>query len=116
MKNIIYFFCLFLSSCALVPLYSITSSDAKWVHRVTGEDVSTEILVRCSDYASLSIIGRRPDHNIVIDREYINNLDKINRIKGKCLYENGFIFKVKMFSVYCYRLEEVCNAYNEYRK
>lgn len=117
MKYTIYFFCLFISSCALVPLYAISNRDAKWIHRVTGEEASTELLVKCSNYASFTVIGRisRPDPDR-IDDKYINNLDKIYDIKGKCLYENGFIFKVRMFSPYCYELENICKAYDKYRK
>lgn len=116
MKYIISFFvCLFISSCSLVPLYSIRDSDAKWVHRITGEDASEALLGKCADYASFSVIKRKPNPNIV-DKEYLNNLDRIYDIEGKCLYENGFVFKVRMFSAYCYGLEEVCNAYDKYRK
>ncbi|EXI61818.1 hypothetical protein MHD_11305 [Mannheimia granulomatis] len=115
MKHIIYFFCLFMASCTLVPLYSIRDDDAKWIHRVTGEEASAELLGKCADYASFNIIKRKPDPNIV-DTEYLNNLGRIYDMKGKCLYENGFIFKVRMFSAYCYGLKTSCEAYNKYRK
>ena len=115
MKYMTILFCLFISSCMFVPLYSIPDDDAKWIDKTTGEDAPMEMLKKCSEYASFSIIGRNTLSDR-IDTEYINHIGKIRQIKGQCLYEDEFVFKVKMFSSYCSRLKDVCDAYNKYRK
>jgi len=57
-----------------VPLYSIPDDDAKWIDKTTGEDAPMEMLKKCSEYASFSIIGRNTLSDR-IDTEYINHRD-----------------------------------------
>nr|WP_314741252.1 hypothetical protein [uncultured Haemophilus sp.] len=81
---------------------------------MTGENVPIAVLEKCEKYALFSVIGRS-SYSDRADDEYLSNLEKIRQIKGGCLYERGFVFKVKLFSVYCSKLEEVCKAYSKYR-
>ncbi|WP_440205611.1 hypothetical protein [Actinobacillus pleuropneumoniae] len=115
MKYITLLFFFFISSCAFVPLYSIPNSDAKWIHKVTGEAVPDSLYSQCARDATFSILGRYA-YLDRLDKEYLDELVNIQKKEGKCLYEKGFIFKTKLFSAYCYRLEDVCNAYKEFSR
>lgn len=68
MKYITLLFFFFISSCAFVPLYSIPNSDAKWIHKVTGEEVPDSLYSQCARDATFSILGRYA---------YLDRLDKI---------------------------------------
>ena len=76
MKYMTILFCLFISSCMFVPLYSIPDDDAKWIDKTTGEDAPVEMLEKCSKYASFSIIGRN-SFSDRIDAEYINHIGEV---------------------------------------
>ena len=102
MKKCIIFLSLYsLSGCIFLYRegYSINRM-AYWENIITHEKVINEEHKVCASYAR--IVKR-------------NNTMSFQEDYGKCMYENGFLFKTSDW-LYCYHRKEECKVYDKYRK
>ncbi|WP_038501147.1 hypothetical protein [Basilea psittacipulmonis] len=86
-------------------------SYASWVDAETEEEVTNEDFRFCDDKAIFEVMG------IVVDTEEVirtGNFDKTYPPLGKCLYEMGYVYKVKHPILYCANRPEICKAYRDY--
>ncbi|STO55032.1 Uncharacterised protein [Canicola haemoglobinophilus] len=112
MRILLFGFLIYLSGCSSLPWPHVAKDDGIWVHYKTKERPSVALARFCSNQADLKVLGRY--ETFEYDPEASSKRVDLYKEEGKCLFENGFVFKVKFFSPYCNQLSDVCEGYKEY--
>ncbi|MBV7387488.1 hypothetical protein KRX11_02360 [Pasteurellaceae bacterium TAE3-ERU1] len=86
---------------------------AEWVNADTNEPVSNKDFGFCYNKGRTEIMGREVNEDLDIG---LDDTYKAYPIRGKCLYDKGYVFKVRHFIVYCYHNKEECSAYKNYMR
>ncbi|MBE2898935.1 hypothetical protein HPC37_09105, partial [Pasteurellaceae bacterium 20609_3] len=95
-----------------IPIYSSEWDEQLWVHNDNGTPLPRNIFKHClkesfKPFKTKIISG---DIEVVADPD---ERIKAYNIEGACLYQKGFRFKASY--KYCYKFNEVCQAFNKYR-
>lgn len=111
-KLMLSFLVLCLSGCSLLFYRGEIEHYASWINAKTNKRVTNKNFKFCNEKAIFEVIGRAGVDDDLSSEEFYKTFP----ILGKCLYEKGYVFKVKHPIVYCYNKPKICKAYRDYMK
>lgn len=86
--------------------------EAGWFNQITGKEAENSVYKLCNDMSAENV-----KKGAKLEELSPAEFDRTYPFFGKCMYEKGYVFKIKGFDfIYCNNKPRECDIYSKYRR